>query len=437
MTATVSTGAANTGAGYCMLINVKELNIESKVRILDVLGRADLLPDHNRVESAQNDMDAEEDSDLVASQDFPNYFQSQTADTLLHCTVCEFMTRLKHKFEEHVALHPTCKVCTKKFLSEDDLEIHMNDSHHVEKVKCTLCTKEFLESDLSDHLKEHERFSSFRKGLEATKKPGKSNKAKEKPAASKKKALNCYLIFAEEHRNEVKDDNPGMPAVQVTKILSQMWQKLSETEKNEYKEKAKLQAQKKSEKCPKCEEYFNNQADVISHMVAVHMSQNENERNSTMIAESQATIKKCNMCGRMFLTEDRLETHMRDEHNEEEVVTCNGGCGGACNGVCATGDAPVATEIVTVEPQVDVAEEGLRESHEIVWAKISTIFWPAKVVRKLGELTEIQLFDNENTKKIIQNTKLKPFQALKKLPNNKSKYWKEAYQLALSELNKE
>ena len=65
------------------------------------------------------------------------------------------------------------------------------------------------------------------------------------------------------------------------------------------------------------------------------------------------------------------------------------------------------------------------------------IFWPAKVVRKLGELTEIQLFDNENTKKMIQNTKLKPFQALKKLPNNKSKYWKEAYQLALSELNKE
>ena len=163
------------------------MNIDSKVRILDVLGRDDLLPDQNRVESEQNDTDADDNGDLVASQPYPNYFQSQTADTLLHCTVCEFMTRSKHQFEEHVALHPTCNVCAKIFLSEDNLGIHMNDKHNVQKVKCTLCSEEFLESDLPDHLKEHEQFSSFRKGLEATKKPGKSSKAKEKPAANKKK----------------------------------------------------------------------------------------------------------------------------------------------------------------------------------------------------------------------------------------------------------
>ena len=104
------------------------------------------------------------------------------------------MTRSKHQFEEHVALHPTCNVCAKKFLSEDNLRIHMNDKHPVQKVKCTLCTEEFLESDLPDHLKEHEQFSSFRKGLEATKKPGKSSKAKEKPAANKKSFKLLSLI---------------------------------------------------------------------------------------------------------------------------------------------------------------------------------------------------------------------------------------------------
>ena len=434
MTATINTGAANTGAGYCMLINVKDMNIDSKVRILDVLGRDDLLPDQNRVESEENDTDVDDNGDLVASQDYPNYFQSQTADTLLHCTVCEFMTRSKHQFEEHVALHPTCNVCAKKFLSEDNLRIHMNDKHPVQKVKCTLCSEEFLESDLPDHLKEHEQFSSFRKGLEATKKPGKSSEAKEKPAAHKKRILNCYLLFADEHRNQVKADNPGMPAVQITKILSQMWQKLLPTEKDEYKEKTKLQALKKSEKCPKCEETFDTQADVITHLIAVHMNQNDNSSTSTTTAKNQATIKKCNVCGRMFLTEDRLDTHMRDEHSDEVIVMCNGGCGGACNGVCVTGDVAGGTEIVTVEPQNDEAEETHKE---IVWAKISTIFWPAKIVRKLGELTEIELFDSEKTKKMLQNTKLKPFQALQKLPGKKSKYWKEAYELALSEFNKE
>ena len=106
---------------------------------------------------------------------------------------------------------------------------------------------------------------------------------------------------------------------------------------------------------------------------------------------------------------------------------------------CVTGDVTGGTEIITVEPQDDEAEETHKEPHdtEIVWAKISTIFWPAKIVRKLGELTEIELFDSENTKKMLQNTKLKPFQALEKVPSKKSKYWKEAYELALSEFNKE
>ena len=52
LTATINTGAANTGAGYCMLINVRDLSMDSKARILHVLGREDLLPVENPVEAS-------------------------------------------------------------------------------------------------------------------------------------------------------------------------------------------------------------------------------------------------------------------------------------------------------------------------------------------------------------------------------------------------
>ena len=63
------------------------------------------------------------------------------------------------------------------------------------------------------------------------------------------------------------------------------------------------------------------------------------------------------------------------------------------------------------------------------------MFWPAKIVKKMGELTEIKLFDEERTKKTVENTKLKPFEKLKKVSANRSKYWKTAYELALLEFN--
>ena len=63
------------------------------------------------------------------------------------------------------------------------------------------------------------------------------------------------------------------------------------------------------------------------------------------------------------------------------------------------------------------------------------MFWPATVIRKMGELTEIQMFDDECTKKVVHNTKIKPFQKLQKVPGNRNRYWKEAYELACKEID--
>ena len=73
--------------------------------------------------------------------------------------------------------------------------------------------------------------------------------------------------------------------------------------------------------------------------------------------------------------------------------------------------------------------------HLFFFLQITTIFWPATVVRKMGELTEIQLYDTERTLKVVQNTKIKPFAKLRKLPANRNKYWKEAYGLACKDID--
>ena len=53
----------------------------------------------------------------------------------------------------------------------------------------------------------------------------------------------------------------------------------------------------------------------------------------------------------------------------------------------------------------------------------------------MGELTEIQLYDIERTLKVVQNSKIKPFAKLRKLPANRNKYWKEAYGLACKDID--
>ncbi len=62
-----------------------------------------------------------------------------------------------------------------------------------------------------------------------------SKVVKEKPA---KKKTTGYVLFCQEFRPEVKEDNPGLAQVEITKLLAQMWKDLPEEEKEEWKEKA-------------------------------------------------------------------------------------------------------------------------------------------------------------------------------------------------------
>lgn len=50
-----------------------------------------------------------------------------------------------------------------------------------------------------------------------------------------KRKLNAYMVFANENREAVLADNPGMAVTEVAKVLGGMWRALREDEKEQYK----------------------------------------------------------------------------------------------------------------------------------------------------------------------------------------------------------
>jgi hypothetical protein len=68
----------------------------------------------------------------------------------------------------------------------------------------------------------------------------------EKKSSEKKsvKKLSAYTHFCQEHRAQVKEENPDFKATEVTKALSNMWKELDEEEKAEWKESAEAATQK-------------------------------------------------------------------------------------------------------------------------------------------------------------------------------------------------
>ena len=443
LTSTSSVGASNTSAGYCMLINVKLLTSEVRSQILTVLGRDDLTDDLVTLEEEGDTMS--EDGDLLPSQDFPNMFQSQTTDTLLHCTYCEYLSRSKVEFEQHMAVHPNCNVCKKQFENDTTLEDHMMKKHPAIKVSCTKCRKEFsTEAELREHMKEHDIFTSFKKALDRNPKATPKSKAKAVATpneAKKKKSLNCYLIYVDEHRGKMKQENPLMSANQITKKLSEAWKTLSAEEQNRYRVKAAQLKEKEAEAdtevaCPKCGEKFTSNSDVINHLMTSHVGESSGSVETTQstssgsveptqstssgpVESTQSTINKCGICGRMFFRQEKLNEHIAVDHNNRAGDAINEQ--GDDNGVIA------------IEDDEEVVNEN---EASLVWVKLANLFWPARLVAKVdGELSKIELFDEEKTIKTVEHIKIKPFEKLKKIPSKRTKYWKDAYAKALEEFD--
>ena len=427
LTASSSVGQGNTAAGYCMLINIQHLKVEARQKLLEVLGKEDLEAAEDVHDNTCND------GDLLPSQDFPNHFQSQTSETLLHCTLCEYLSRSKPDFEAHVKTHPNCNFCKKKFVTIIVLEEHIRDKHTPKETTCNVCGKKVAETELAKHVREHEIFSSFKKALD---KPGKKvmnrkdNNSKGEGSKTKPKSKNCYTVFIEENRPVLKQNYPTMTPNDITKKLSELWKNLSEEEKTSYKIKATEynNSDKEATKhcaCPKCDKVFETSDELVRHLVETHVESPVVEASTVLTGNVlQHTINQCRKCGNVFYGEARLKQHMLKDHPEQENVIIE-----------TNNDDNVAAD----EQQEDIDGEGNtgeQEQVELVMVKIVNLYWPAKIIKKIdGEITEIEVFDELKTRKTVEHIKLKAFEKLKKVPAKRSKAWKEAYEKAIMELD--
>jgi hypothetical protein len=61
---------------------------------------------------------------------------------------------------------------------------------------------------------------------------------KKKDPNAPKRGLSAYMFFANEQRDKVREDNPGISFGQVGKMLGEKWKALSDSERRPYEEKA-------------------------------------------------------------------------------------------------------------------------------------------------------------------------------------------------------
>jgi len=70
-----------------------------------------------------------------------------------------------------------------------------------------------------------------------TRKPTKGSKKKKDPNAPKR-GLSAYMFFANEQRENVRAENPGIAFGQVGKVLGERWKALSQKQRDPYEAKA-------------------------------------------------------------------------------------------------------------------------------------------------------------------------------------------------------
>ncbi|KAL4897112.1 high mobility group box domain-containing protein [Aspergillus ambiguus] len=75
--------------------------------------------------------------------------------------------------------------------------------------------------------------------------PKEKTTRKAKPVARRKKdpnapkrGLSAYMFFANENREKIREDNPGIAFGQVGKMLGEKWKALSDEDRRPYEEKA-------------------------------------------------------------------------------------------------------------------------------------------------------------------------------------------------------
>ncbi|PYH45440.1 high-mobility group nucleosome-binding protein [Aspergillus saccharolyticus JOP 1030-1] len=71
-----------------------------------------------------------------------------------------------------------------------------------------------------------------------TRKTTKRVERKKKDPNAPKRGLSAYMFFANDNRDKVREENPGISFGQVGKMLGERWKALSDSERRPYEDKA-------------------------------------------------------------------------------------------------------------------------------------------------------------------------------------------------------
>ena len=269
----------HTQAAYCYQINIQEFSEEIKEKILKFFDKEEIVPDETETQATQ-------------SQDFREFHQNEVA--VLYCKLCQFQGESTADLKKHIGdVHVKCALCKKSFSDERKLQEHMELLHTEET--CDQCGENIPKQNMKTHKVSHKQKEGFKKVLENV---GKIRKQTDKPEKVDKRV--AYKFFIEETkaetREKVNEENPEMTAREksqlVTKIIADMWKKMTAQEKEDYGKKKLEEDQRKK--------------------------RGENVMNIREDNTRMPRITKCKDCGRVCLGEQHLMRHQIESHSIQE-----------------------------------------------------------------------------------------------------------------------
>ena len=213
-------GRKATMAAQCTVIPWSSFSMEVKEglkeRFQPVLDKA-----LNLLEEPVEGEEEDEAGEVVQSQTYPQYGQSQNQITLKSCSLCDFATRSEDGLKEHEKEHPNCEECGQKMKDQEDLQVHVERLHVT--FKCALCGKSVQVEDSVAHMNMHNTQDSYRRVI---------------TEGSKKTNMLGYYLFLKEKKAELRMVNPGIRHQMATSQISVMWKGLNKKQKNSYEVRA-------------------------------------------------------------------------------------------------------------------------------------------------------------------------------------------------------
>merc|ERR1711915_630217 len=114
-------------------------------------------------------------------------------------------------------------------------------------------------SDADRRKKKEKKEPKKPKSKTVSEKPRKRRQKKEKDENKPKRPQSAYFLWLNEHRDQIKEENPGITITEISKMAGKMWGEL--TDKTEWDEKAKIA---KADYLVAMEEYKKNKVDSDS-----------------------------------------------------------------------------------------------------------------------------------------------------------------------------